>query len=111
MVIRRVGRLETVGGVAFAGMPRVGELHSEGTARSQAPTADLVSDGPGTEVAGDAALYIDPEDVDSIADGLSRILTDSLLREKLTAAGLARAKSFTWAETAQKTLAAYRSVL
>ena len=64
-----------------------------------------------SEVAGNAALYIDPEDVDSIADGLSLILTDSLLREKLTAAGLARAKSFTWTETAQKTLAAYQSVL
>ena len=72
----------------------------------------LTSDrGALSEVAGDAALYIDPEDVESIADGLSRILADSLLREKLTAAGLARAKSFTWTQTAQKTLAAYRSVL
>ncbi len=72
----------------------------------------LTSDrGALSEVAGDAALYIDPEDVDSIADGLSQILTDSELRGKLSAAGLARSKRFTWAETAQKTLAAYRSVL
>ena len=44
------------------------------------------------EVAGDAALYVDPEDVDSIADGLARILSDSELREKLSTAGLARAQ-------------------
>ena len=48
------------------------------------------------EVAGDAALLVDPTDVHSIADGLCRLATDSDLRDALIQAGLARAKEFTW---------------
>jgi glycosyltransferase involved in cell wall biosynthesis len=60
------------------------------------------------EVAGDAALLVDPEDEDAIATGIVRILTDDALRADLTAKGPARAATFSWEATARTTLAAYR---
>jgi glycosyltransferase involved in cell wall biosynthesis len=55
------------------------------------------------EVAGDAALLVDPGDHESIADGLERLLRDTDLREQLKGAGVARAAGFTWPETAERT--------
>jgi glycosyltransferase involved in cell wall biosynthesis len=63
------------------------------------------------EVAGDAALLVDPLDVDDIAQGLLRILTDGDLREALRSRGFARASSFTWERSARDLLAAFRRVL
>ena len=51
------------------------------------------------EVAGDAALYVDPTDVASITEGLQRILEDEPLRRDLAARGLQRAKLFDPAHT------------
>jgi alpha-1,3-rhamnosyl/mannosyltransferase len=51
------------------------------------------------EVAGDAALYVDPIDVASITEGLQRILEDESLRRNLAARGLQRAKLFDPAHT------------
>jgi glycosyltransferase involved in cell wall biosynthesis len=56
------------------------------------------------EVVGDAALAVDPLDVDSIAAGIDRIVGDEQLRRELRACGLARAARFSWDETAQRTL-------
>jgi glycosyltransferase involved in cell wall biosynthesis len=58
------------------------------------------------EVAGDAALFFDPLDDDAIDQALERITTDSLLRGKLVEAGPARARRFTWEQTARATLRA-----
>jgi glycosyltransferase involved in cell wall biosynthesis len=63
------------------------------------------------EVAGDAALMFDPDDVDALRDALSRLLTDAELTQRLREAGRERAKAFTWARTAQLTAAAYRRVV
>lgn len=63
------------------------------------------------EVAGDAALLVDPEDEDAIAAGLVRILTDEALRADLRTKGPARAASFSWAATARATLDAYRDAM
>ena len=63
------------------------------------------------EVVGDAALYVDPTDVDAIAAGLTRIWRDDALRADLTARGLARARQFSWDRTARETLEVYRTVL
>ncbi len=60
------------------------------------------------EVAGDAALLVDPKDEDAIAAGLIRILTEAALRDDLMAKGPARAAMFSWAATARATLDAYR---
>lgn len=58
------------------------------------------------EVAADAARLVDPESVDSIAEGLHDVLTDSALREKLAAAGLRRVATFTWERCAEGTIGA-----
>jgi glycosyltransferase involved in cell wall biosynthesis len=46
------------------------------------------------EVAGNAALYVDPSDVGSIAAGLDTILEDEPLRRELASRGIARARLF-----------------
>jgi glycosyltransferase involved in cell wall biosynthesis len=57
------------------------------------------------EIAGDAALLVDPEDTAAIADGLVRLRNDTVLRADLRERGLARAAQFTWERCAQETLA------
>jgi glycosyltransferase involved in cell wall biosynthesis len=55
------------------------------------------------ETAGDAALLVDPHALAAITVGMERILTDLALRERLRAAGMARAATFSWDETARLT--------
>jgi glycosyltransferase involved in cell wall biosynthesis len=62
------------------------------------------------EVAGDAALLVDPLDRSAIAAGLLRLAGDHALRERLAAAGPRRAAGFTWRATAVATWASYRQV-
>jgi len=57
------------------------------------------------EVAGNAAVFAEPDD---LAAGVRRALAE---RETLVAAGLRRAATFSWDETARRTLAVYREVL
>ena len=56
------------------------------------------------EVAGDAALLVDPTAISSIRAGLARLLADSGLRSDLAARGRGRAATFTWERTARATL-------
>ncbi len=60
------------------------------------------------EVAGDAALLVDPTDPEAIAQAIRRVLTDPELRAELRARGLRRAQQFSWARTARLTAEAYR---
>ena len=60
------------------------------------------------EVAGDAAVLIDPLDVDAIAAAMQRLLDDPELVERIGVAARERALSFTWARTAEAMVAAYR---
>ncbi|PJF32195.1 MAG: glycosyltransferase family 1 protein [Candidatus Thermofonsia Clade 1 bacterium] len=60
------------------------------------------------EVAGEAALLVDPLNVAHIADGIEQIVRDSALRERLIERGYAQAASFTWRRAAQQTLQALR---
>ena len=62
------------------------------------------------EVAGDAALLVDPTRVDAIADGLRRLLESDTLREQLRIAGPAQAAKFTWERTATLTRDAYQRI-
>lgn len=55
------------------------------------------------EVVGEAAVLVNPYNIDSIASGLQRLVDDSLLRETLRAKGLERAGQFTWERTAART--------
>ena len=63
------------------------------------------------EVAGGAALLVDPTDVQDIADGLTRLTTNLDLRNTLIRAGLARAKEFTWEKSVQATWNVYQELL
>ena len=63
------------------------------------------------EVAGDAALLIDPLDTAALAEALRRALSDPALAADLRARGLTQALRFSWAQTATATLALYRETL
>jgi glycosyltransferase involved in cell wall biosynthesis len=62
------------------------------------------------EVAGDAALLVDPLDTDSITEGLQRITRDEALRTELARRGRIRAVSFTWDEAVAETWKVYASL-
>jgi glycosyltransferase involved in cell wall biosynthesis len=71
-------------------------------------TAVLTSYGSSLqEVAGDAALLVDPMSEASIAQGLNNLLDDSTLRMKLGQAGLVRSALFNFAKTAEQTIGVY----
>ena len=55
------------------------------------------------EVVGDAAVQVDPFDIEAIADGLHRLIEDSSLRAVLREKGLERAGQFNWDKTAEQT--------
>lgn len=63
------------------------------------------------EVAGDAALLVDPGSVPEIAAGLKQMLADDQLRRSLSQRGLARSRQFTWERTARETVAVYRQTV
>ncbi|MBC7224691.1 MAG: glycosyltransferase family 4 protein, partial [Anaerolineae bacterium] len=62
------------------------------------------------EVAGDAALLVDPRDPAALAQAVLQVLEDAALRQGLREAGLRRAGAFTWACTAAATANVYREV-
>jgi glycosyltransferase involved in cell wall biosynthesis len=61
------------------------------------------------EVAGGAAVLVDPLDVEAIATGIASVLDDPDRAQQLRAEGRARAATFTWARTAAGTVDAYRA--
>jgi glycosyltransferase involved in cell wall biosynthesis len=63
------------------------------------------------EVLADAAYFVDPLDVRSIASGLLAAATDEPLRARLVAAGRRQAERYTWEETARRTLTVYRTTV
>jgi alpha-1,3-rhamnosyl/mannosyltransferase len=63
------------------------------------------------EVAGDAAVLVDPKDTDEIAAGIEKILDDTTLRESLIQKGQARAAQFSWERTARETLRVYEQAI
>jgi glycosyltransferase involved in cell wall biosynthesis len=62
------------------------------------------------EVAGGAALLVDPHDTDAIADGIRRAVNDETLRADLSARGLARAREFSWPQSVAKIHQIYMEV-
>lgn len=63
------------------------------------------------EIAGDAALYFDPKDVDSIRYALERMIGDGDLRRFYAKKGLERVKRYSWVKCAQEHLELYKSLL
>lgn len=63
------------------------------------------------EIAGDAGIYVDPEDVSSIAKGLSQALSESgKIRQSRVTLGKSRVKEFTWDAAAEKVMAVLTQV-
>ncbi|MGI0492206.1 glycosyltransferase family 4 protein [Alkalinema pantanalense CENA528] len=60
------------------------------------------------EVAGNAALLVDPQDVDALSHAIGQVIGDRTLRQQLITQGYQQATKFSWAETAKQTLNAYR---
>jgi glycosyltransferase involved in cell wall biosynthesis len=63
------------------------------------------------EVAGDAALFVDPENVDEIADALTGLAGDPALRHELARRGRQRAVEFSWDHAVARTWAVYRELI
>lgn len=57
------------------------------------------------EAGGDAALYVDPQNVDDIAKQLAKVVSDKNLREKMREKGYLHIKKFSWEKAAKETLA------
>jgi glycosyltransferase involved in cell wall biosynthesis len=62
------------------------------------------------EVTGGAAVLADPYDVESIRDGVCRVLTDPALAAEMRRHGLVRARDFSWERSVGKTLEVYQQV-
>ncbi len=62
------------------------------------------------EVAGDAALLVNPEDAEELATAMVKVLEDRTLRATLREKGFNRARQFTWEEAARRTLSLYREL-
>jgi glycosyltransferase involved in cell wall biosynthesis len=68
-------------------------------------------EGSLAEVAGEAARYVDPYNVDSIIKGISEVFNNLNLQKELSQKGIIQAKKFTWKKTADGTMAVYSSLL
>ncbi len=62
------------------------------------------------EIAGQAAVYVNPMSVQSIAEGMHALATNANLRKELISLGYKNIERFSWKETAEKTLSVYKSV-
>ena len=63
------------------------------------------------EVAGDAAILVDPEREDELAEALRKLASDDALRDSLIHRGLARAAAMSWDKALDRTWAVYRELL
>ena len=62
------------------------------------------------EVAGDAAMLVNPRDPNALAEAMSAILSSPELEQKLRREGPVQASKFTWEQTAAATAEVYRKL-
>jgi len=62
------------------------------------------------EIVGEAALLVDPYDIDELASAMERVLRDKQLRERMVGKGMERARGFSWKKTAEIVAEAFRKV-
>jgi glycosyltransferase involved in cell wall biosynthesis len=62
------------------------------------------------EVAGDAALLVDPFDTEGLAQALKRLTGDGTLRQELARMGQARVREFSWEKAVDETWTVYRNL-
>jgi len=63
------------------------------------------------EVAGEGAILVDPYSVESIREGLKKLLTNDTLRQELSTKAIENAKKYSWEKTAQLTLEVFKEAL
>lgn len=63
------------------------------------------------EIAGDAALLVDPTNIDEMSEAIVKMAEDNKLRERLIQKGLDRARAFSWETCAAQTLSVYEEVI
>lgn len=63
------------------------------------------------EVVGESAFYVDPYDIDDMANGISEIYLNTAVWEKFHKLGLLQAKKFSWKKTVEKTVSVYEQAL
>jgi alpha-1,3-rhamnosyl/mannosyltransferase len=64
-----------------------------------------------SEIAGNAALLVDPQNISAITEAISRVVSEAKLSAHFQEQGLQRAKDFSWFTTAKQVLAVYESVM
>ena len=100
-------------GAALLVMPSFYEGFGLPALEAQACSTPVVISDRGSlpEVAGAAAVTVNPDSPEDIAAGIARVLGDPSLQAALRTAGPAHAAHFTWEQTALGVLAAYRNVM
>jgi glycosyltransferase involved in cell wall biosynthesis len=63
------------------------------------------------EVAGDAAVLVNPESAEELAEALQGMIADEQLRERLKQKGLARACKYTWPRAVENTWKVYGELI
>lgn len=75
-------------------------------------TPVVVSDSSSlSEVVGDAGVYVDPTEIESISNGIIQVMNDSKLREKLIKKGYEQSKKFSWDNAASQVVDIYHQIL
>lgn len=117
--IRRLGyvapdeRADLLAGAAAFAYPSMYEGFGFPPLEAMAAGVPVVAAAAGAlpEVLGDAALLVDPRDVDDLSGALERVLDDNDLRARLVARGHARAGRYRWEITVEQVAELYRSLL
>ncbi len=117
--VRRLGRLpleelrEVVGAATAFVYPSLYEGFGLPVAEAMAAgVAAIVSEIPSlTEVAGDAALTVHPDDPEELAHALSRLASEPELAAELGRRGVERARRYSWEESSRRLAAVFRSAL
>ena len=101
------------GGATALVYPSLGEGFGLPVVEAMAASLPVVTSAATTcaELAGAAAMLVDPYDIEAIADALTRIVEDRTLRADLSALGLVRAAEFSWERTAEGTRACYERAI
>lgn len=117
--IRVLGRVDDadlsmlLAGALFLAMPSLYEGFGLPIIEANAFGVPVLTSGISAmpEAGGDAALYVDPRDIGSIVDGLTELISNSALRNKLSARARANAERFRWQDFGDGMLAVFERAL
>jgi len=116
--VRRLGyvtdaqRADLLAGASALAYPSLDEGFGHPPLEAMAASVPVVTARTGAlpEVVGDAAVLVDPVDVDELAGALGQVLDDDDLRARLVARGHARVAEFPWSRAVDNLVALYRDV-